>query len=60
MVGVTNVQPGTRLDGTLDQDTNGSMVIIKVRDKTLQIYTESNDYLGDFNDTILSSLNFAP
>ena len=60
MVDVTNVQPGTRLDGALDQDTNGSMVIIKVRDKTLQIYTESNDYLGDFNDTVLASLTFAP
>ena len=60
MVGVTNVQPGTRLDGTLDQDTNGSMVIIKVRDKTLQIYTESNDYLSDFTNTVLASLSFAP
>ncbi len=60
MVGVTNVQPGTRLDGALDQDTNGSMLIIKVRDKTLQIYTESNDYLADFNDTVLASLTFAP
>src|SRR3989338_3443908 len=60
MVGVTNVQPGTRLDGALDQDTNGSMVIIKVRDKTLQIYTESNDYLSDFTNTVLASLSFAP
>lgn len=60
MVGVTNVTPGTRLDGALDQDTNGSMVIIKVRDKTLQIYSESNDYLSDFGDTVLASLTFAP
>lgn len=60
MVGVTNVAPGTRLDGALDQDTNGSMVIIKVRDKTLQIYSESNDYLSDFNDIVLASLTFAP
>ncbi|OVE79264.1 hypothetical protein BVY00_00890 [bacterium G20] len=60
MVGVANVQPGTRLDGALDQNTRGSMVIIKVRDKTLQIYTESNDFLSDFNNTILASLTFAP
>lgn len=60
MVGVTNVQPGTRLDGALDQNTTGSMLIIKVRDKTLSVYTESNDFLGDFNNTILPSLTFAP
>ena len=60
MVDVTNVQPGLKLDGALDQDTNGSMVIIKVRDKTLQIYTESNDYLSDFTNTVLASLSFAP
>ena len=60
LVGVANVQPGTKLDGALAQDTTGSMVIIKVRDKTLQIYTQSNDFLKDFNDTILASLTFAP
>ncbi|MDO8591468.1 MAG: hypothetical protein Q7R60_00890 [bacterium] len=60
MIGVTNVQPGTRLDGTLNQDNTGSMVIVKVRDKTLQVYTESNDFLNDFNNIVLSSLTFAP
>lgn len=60
MVGVSNVQPGTRLDGALNQDTTGSMVVIKVRDKTLEIYTQSNDFLKDFNDIILASLTFAP
>lgn len=60
MSGVANVQPGTRLEGALDQDTNGSMAIIKVRDKTLQIYTQSNDFLRDFNETVLASLTFAP
>lgn len=60
MVGIANVQPGTRLDGALGRDITGSMVIIKVRDKTLQIYTQSNDYLKDFNETVLASLTFAP
>lgn len=60
MVGMSNVQPGTRLDGALDQNTTGSMVVIKVRDKTLKIYTQSNDFLKDFNDSVLSSLTFAP
>ena len=60
MVAVTNVQPGIRLDGVLDSSTSGSMIIIKVRDKTLQVYTQSNDFLNDFNNTILTSLTFAP
>lgn len=60
MVGAANVQVGTRLDGALDSDITGSMVIIKVRDKTLQVYTQSNDFLNDFNNTVLPSLTFAP
>lgn len=60
MAGVANVQPGTRLDGALDQDIEGSMFIVKVRDKTLQVYTQSNDFLNDFNNTVLPSLTFAP
>ncbi len=60
MVGAANVQPGTRLDGALDQNTNGSMVIIKVRDKTLQVYTQSNNFLNDFDNTVLPSLTFVP
>lgn len=61
--GVANVQPGTLLSGAVnssDQTQSGTMLIIKVRDKTLEIYTESNDYLNDFNNTVLSSLTFAP
>jgi len=62
MKGTTNVVAGTYLNGQInqhDQDQRGAMVVIKVRDKTLQIYTESNDYLNDFNQ-VLSSLTFAP
>ncbi len=61
--GVTNVQPGTLLSGTInnsDQTQNGTMLVIKVRDKTLEISTESQDYRNDFASIILSSLSFAP
>ena len=60
MVGVANVQTGTHFDGTLDRSKNGSLDVIKVRDKTLKISTESKDYLPDFNGTILASLKFSP
>jgi hypothetical protein len=61
--GVTNVQPGTLFSGQVNSQDNtqrGTLLAIKVRDKTLEISTQSNDYLSDFNNTVLSSLSFAP
>lgn len=61
--GVANVQPGTLFSGQIntgDSTQRGTLLAIKVRDKTLEISTESNDYLNDFNNVILSSLSFAP
>ena len=65
MAKVTNAQVGTRLDGQIDTDSQGnavqgSMVILKVRDKTLEISTQSPNFISDFNNTILASLTFAP
>jgi hypothetical protein len=61
--GIGNAQPGTLLSGQInsaDSTQRGEMLIIRVRDKTLKISTQSNDYLNDFNNIILSSLTFAP
>jgi hypothetical protein len=60
MKGVANIQPGTRLDGQIAQNQQGAIVIIKLRDKTLQIYTQSPDFMADFNNTVLASLTFTP
>ena len=64
MKGVTNVIAGTRFDGAIGQSgnntQNGSMVIIKVRDKTLQISTETSAGVDDFNNIVLASLTFVP
>jgi len=65
MKSVANVQVGTMFTGGINQNQDGSyqqgqMVVIKVRDKTLKIYTESNDYAADFTNTVLSSLTFIP
>lgn len=62
---VSGAIAGLRLDGVINQDSSGnkqtgSMVILKVRDKTLQIYTESPKYLDDFNKIILASLTYKP
>jgi len=64
MKGVTNVQPGTRFDGAIGQSDNGTqqgaMVIIKVRDKTLQISAQSAAAVKDLDDIVLASLTFVP
>lgn len=51
--------PGSRLDGQLTQNKQGSMVVLPIRDKTLKIWTESNTFLNDFNDKILPNASFA-
>jgi Flp pilus assembly protein TadG len=64
MVGVANVQPGTKFDGVVSQNQTGphtgSMVVVQVRDKTLKIYTESNNFLPDYNNIVLPSLTYVP
>lgn len=60
---VSNVQAGTLFSGALNQsDTSqyDTLLAIKVRDKTLQISTQSKDYLNDFSNIVLASLKFAP
>ncbi|MBX4197282.1 hypothetical protein KW801_01850 [Candidatus Saccharibacteria bacterium] len=60
---VANVQPGTLFSGQInvqDPTQRGTLLVIKVRDKTLEISTQSNDYLSDFNNGVLSNLSFAP
>jgi len=51
-------QNGTRLDGNFSKDISGSMVLFKVRDKTLEVYTQSPSFADDYNNTILPSLTF--
>lgn len=53
-------QVGTRLDGDFGKNVQGSAVLFKVREKTLKVLVESNDYLGDFNNIILANLQFKP
>jgi SAM-dependent methyltransferase len=53
---------GVRFDGVIDgsKQLNGSMVIVPLRDKTLQVSTQSSLYLADFNNSILPNLSFSP
>jgi hypothetical protein len=51
---------GTRFDGELRTEKQGSVVILPMRDKTLRITTESQDFVGDFNNIILKNFTFSP
>lgn len=51
---------GIRLDGKFSEERSGSLVIFKIRDKTLTLATDSTSYVDDFNKIVLKSLTFNP
>ncbi len=51
---------GSRVDGEINNGQKDSMVLFPVRDKTLKISTESDQFLSDFNSIILANLTFVP
>ena len=57
---IPGVQLGMRFDGNVVGDKQGAMIVVKVRDRTLKIHTQSLDFLNDFNNTVLPSLTFKP
>lgn len=55
-----NTVVGTRLDGQLKTKIEGSMVLLPIRSQTLVIWTESKDFINDFNKNILPNVVFSP
>ncbi len=51
---------GVRVDGKLDTQKSGSMVILPLRNMTLKVWTETPDGKNDFNNIILPNFTFAP
>lgn len=51
---------GARVDGEIVTKKKGSMVLLPLRDKTLRVWTEAEEFKKDFNDIILNSLTFTP
>lgn len=51
---------GNRLDGKFPGGFEGSMVIFKVRDKSLRLYTETPVFRSDFDNIALKTLKFNP
>jgi hypothetical protein len=51
---------GMYLSGQIAQQQKGTMVILPLRDKTLEVWTESDAYLNDFKNYVLPNLTFSP
>lgn len=51
---------GARVDGEIEHDLNGSMVVFPLRDKTIKLSTQSQSFINDFNNIILPNLTFVP
>lgn len=51
---------GLRVEGEISNKKQGIMVLVPLRDKTIKIYTESNQYFNDFNNNVLPNFSFTP
>lgn len=51
---------GIKADGQLNNQKKVSMVVLPLRSQTLQIWTEGDQYVNDFNQYILPNLTFSP
>lgn len=51
---------GVRIDGQINNDKKGSLVLLPLRDKTLKIWTESSTYADQFDKIILANAHFTP
>ncbi len=51
---------GVRVDGAIVDKKQGAMVVVPLRDKTLKIWTEASQYVGDFNGIVLPNLSLVP
>ena len=51
---------GVRIEGEIGSGKTGVLILLPLRDKTLRLWTESRDYVADFDKFVLPSLNFVP
>ncbi len=53
-------QSGLRLDGEIVSDKTGSLVVLPLRDKTIQVWSESPEHLQDFVNVVIPNLQYQP
>lgn len=51
---------GVEISGTFSDKKSGTIVILPLRSQTIEISTDGNQFLSDFNNYILPNLSFSP
>ncbi len=51
---------GVRIEGEIAPKQQGIIVLLPLRDKTVKLYTQSNQFFNDFNAHILPNFTFTP
>jgi hypothetical protein len=51
---------GSRVEGKISATKTGSMIVVPMRDKTLKVWTEADQFKGDFDNIILANFSFSP
>jgi len=51
---------GTRFDGQIGPQKQGSMIVMPYREKTLELWTENTSFRADFDNIILPNFTFSP
>jgi Flp pilus assembly protein TadG len=69
-IGKVTVQPytlpkvpsvvGSRIEGQITPTKQGTMIVLPLRNMTLKIWTESNDFKGDLDTAVLPNFSFVP
>jgi hypothetical protein len=58
--GIAGATAGVRVQGQIDTNKKGAMIIVPLRDKVLKIWTENEAAIGDFNNIVLKNLSYSP
>lgn len=51
---------GMKIEGEIASKQQGIVILMPLRDKTVKIYTESDQFYNDFNNNILPNFSFTP
>lgn len=51
---------GSRITGKISSDKQGVLILIPLRDKTIKLWTEADQFVPDFEKNILKNFKFSP
>ncbi len=51
---------GLKAEGTIKKGKQGGLVLLPLRDRSIKLFTESQEFVNDFNNIVVPSITFAP